>query len=142
MHGRLDGLEAIPDCVDRLKKMVDNIVDRRESPVPGGCPLMNTAVETDDGSAALRARVIKALQNWTAILNKYIVEGMRKDQIDRRIDPGQLSLRIIGSLECALLISRLQNRATTLSDARQHLNHHLEHTVRAKNTNLRGRRSS
>src|SRR6266516_5589508 len=60
----LDGIESSADSIDRLKQMVSNFVELRSELVPGGCPLMNTAVEADDGNAALRARAKKALQSW------------------------------------------------------------------------------
>jgi TetR/AcrR family transcriptional regulator, transcriptional repressor for nem operon len=132
VHGRLDGVADVPDCVDRLKKTIDNFVERRAGLVPGGCPLMNTAVEADDGNPVLRARARKALQGWTERLSRITAEGIQKHQIDRRIAPRELSQLIIGSLEGALLISRLQNDEEPLRAMRQHLNEYLEQTVRAK----------
>src|SRR5271155_268125 len=48
---RQDGVQEVHDSVDRLKKMVGNFVELRTGLVPGGCPLMNTVVEADDGNA-------------------------------------------------------------------------------------------
>jgi TetR/AcrR family transcriptional regulator, transcriptional repressor for nem operon len=130
VSGRLDGVAEVPDCVNRLKKMIDNFVELRAGLVPGGCPLMNTAIEADDGNSALRARARKALQNWTARLSKITTEGIKKQQIDYRIDPLKLSQLIIGSLEGALLISRLQNSDEPLRAIKQHLVEYLEQNVR------------
>jgi TetR/AcrR family transcriptional regulator, transcriptional repressor for nem operon len=131
VSGRLDGVAEVPDCVNRLKKMINNFVELRAGLVPGGCPLMNTAIEADDGNSALRARARKALQNWTARLSKITSEGIKKQQIDHRIDPLKLSQLIIGSLEGALLISRLQNSDEPLRAIKQHLAEYLEQNVRA-----------
>jgi len=132
VHGRLDGVEEVPDSVDRLKKMIGNFVEIRMGLVPGGCPLMNTAVETDDGNAVLRSRARKALQNWTARLSSIASEGIKKRQIDPRVHPLKLAQLIIGSLEGALLISRLQKNEEPLRSIRQHLDQYLEQGVRAK----------
>jgi TetR/AcrR family transcriptional repressor of nem operon len=129
--GRLDGVAEVPDCVNRLKKMIDNFVELRAGLVPGGCPLMNTAIEADDGNVVLRARARKALQNWTVRLSKITTEGIKKQQINHRIDPLKLSQLIIGSLEGALLISRLQNSDEPLRAIKQHLSEYLEQNVRA-----------
>jgi TetR/AcrR family transcriptional repressor of nem operon len=131
VSGRLDGVAEVPDCVNRLKKMIENFVELRAGLVPGGCPLMNTAVEADDGNAALRARAKKALQNWAVRLSKITTEGINKRQINRHIDPLKLSQLIIGSLEGALLISRLQNTDEPLRAIKQHLSEYLEQNVRA-----------
>jgi TetR/AcrR family transcriptional regulator, transcriptional repressor for nem operon len=132
VRGRLDGVADVPDCVDRLKKTIDNFVERRAGLVPGGCPLMNTAVEADDGNPMLRARARKALQGWTERLSRITAEGIKKHEIDRRVTPRQLSELIISSLEGALLISRLQNDERPLRAMKQHLDEFLEQSVRAK----------
>ena len=132
VNGRLEGVQNRPDSVDRLKKMVDNFVDMRTGLVPGGCPLMNTATEVDDGNAALRTRARKALQGWISRLSRITSEGIHKHEIDPRIKPRKLSEWIIGSLEGALLISRLQNHNEPLHNARRNLHEYLERNVRAK----------
>ncbi len=142
VSGRLHGVAEVPDTVNRLKKMIDNFVEIRTGLVPGGCPLMNTAVEADDGNAALRARARRALQSWTERLYKITSEGIKKRQIDPRIHPLKLSQLIIGSLEGALLISRLQNSDEPLRCIRQHLDQYLEHSVRAKRGRSRQTRAS
>ena len=132
VRGRLDGVADVPDSVDRLKKTIANFVERRAGLVPGGCPLMNTAVEADDGNPVLRARARRALQGWTERLSRITAEGIQKHQIDRSIAPRKLSQLIISSLEGALLISRLQNDEEPLRAMRQHLDEYLEQSVRAK----------
>jgi TetR/AcrR family transcriptional repressor of nem operon len=132
VRGRLDGVADVPDGVDRLKKTIDNFVERRAGLVPGGCPLMNTAVEADDGNPLLRARARRALQGWTERLSRITAEGIKKNQIDRSVAPRKLAQLIISSLEGALLISRLQNDEEPLRAMRQHLDEYLEQSVRAK----------
>jgi len=128
--GRLVGVDDSGDAVDRLKKMISNFVALGSELVPGGCPLMNTAVESDDGNAVLRMRAKKALQSWTDRLSKIITQGIKHQQIAPHINPGKLAQLIIGSLEGALLISRLHKDRQALHDAKEHLDNHLEHNVR------------
>jgi TetR/AcrR family transcriptional regulator, transcriptional repressor for nem operon len=129
---RLDGIDDSAHSVDRLKKMIANFVELSPGLVPGGCPLMNTAVESDDGNPILRARAKKALQSWTSRLSKIVREGIARHQINSTIHPQKLSQLIIATLEGALLISRLQKDRQPLHDVRKHLNEYLEHNVRSK----------
>jgi TetR/AcrR family transcriptional repressor of nem operon len=131
VSGRLEGVSEVPNSVLRLKKMIDNFVEKREGLVPGGCPLMNTAVESDDGNALLRARAKKALQSWTARLSKITAEGIARREINPRTKPLELAQLIIGSLEGALLLSRLQDTCAPLRNMQLHLHHHLDHSVRS-----------
>src|ERR1700704_2174322 len=44
--------------MEKLKQLIANFIDHR-SPVAGGCPILNTAIDADDGNPVLRTRVAK-----------------------------------------------------------------------------------
>src|SRR5713226_6760476 len=67
LHARIHDLDTISNTVDRLKQLVANFVERRGI-IPGGCPLLNTAIDTDDGNSVLRERARKALRGWRSYL--------------------------------------------------------------------------
>src|SRR5215475_6989882 len=46
---RMAGTETMANSVNRLKQIVRNFGKSRQRLVPGGCPLLNTAVDSDDG---------------------------------------------------------------------------------------------
>ena len=69
-------LDTISNSVDTLKKFVANLVER-QSPLPGGCPLLNSAIDSDDGNAALRER---ALRQWRERLASIVVPGSRTEK--------------------------------------------------------------
>ncbi len=129
--GRLAGVNDVPNSVLRLKKMIDNFVEKREGLVPGGCPHMNTAVESDDGNAHLRARAKKALESWAARITKITAEGIACREINTRTNPHDLAQLIISALEGALLLSRLQNSPAPLLNMQLHLHYHLDQHVRS-----------
>jgi TetR/AcrR family transcriptional repressor of nem operon len=137
---RLEGVDEAADAVERLKKMIDNFVDIRTGLVAGGCPLMNTAVEADDGNPALRARARGALSGWMARLTKAAEDGIAKREIDARVDCKALGQLIISTLEGALLISRLENDRGSLDQVRRHLHGYLETSVRRKKAGRRAMR--
>jgi TetR/AcrR family transcriptional regulator, transcriptional repressor for nem operon len=137
---RLEGVDEAADAVDRLKKMINNFVDIRTGLVAGGCPLMNTAVEADDGNPVLRARARGALSGWMARLTKAAEDGIFKREIDARVDCKALGQLIISTLEGALLISRLENDRGSLDQVRKHLHGYLETNVRRKKAGRRAAR--
>lgn len=131
VHGRLEGVAEVRNCVDRIAKMIENFVEVRAGLVAGGCPLMNTAVEADDGNVTLRARAKEALRSWMARIEAIAAEGLAKKEVRRGIQPRKLAQRIIASLEGALLITRLENDREALRDMQEALNDYLEKSVRA-----------
>src|SRR3979490_2367284 len=80
MDARFDGTEEIPNTVDRLKQIVRNFRDRR-TVVPGGCPLLNTAIDSDDGNPRLRAKARQALSSWLDRLEEIAEEGKRRGEV-------------------------------------------------------------
>jgi len=103
LDARIHDLDAVANTVDRLKQLVDNFVDRRGI-IPGGCPLLNTAIDTDDGNVVLRERARKALRGWRSYINSVISAGIKAREIRPRIDAKKLATLIISSLEGAVMV--------------------------------------
>ena len=131
LDARMHDLDLIPNRVDRLKQFVANFVERR-SIVPGGCPLLNTAIDTDDGNPILRERAKTALHGWRARLGSIISEGIERKEIRRRVDAKKLATLIISSLEGALMISRLERHNEALLVVQSHLETYLDMEVRLR----------
>lgn len=78
MDARFDGTQSIPNVVDRLKLFVRNFRDRRAGLVPGGCPLLNTAIDSDDAHPQLRTKARRALDYWIDRLQSIAQEGKHR----------------------------------------------------------------
>jgi len=50
--------------------------------VAGGCPLLNTAIDTDDGNPILRERARKALPQWQDILSEIVSTGLNGRKLE------------------------------------------------------------
>src|SRR5215475_2942780 len=133
---RVRDLESIPGSVNRLKHLIANFVERR-SAIPGGCPLLNTAIEADDGNATLRARAWNALGQWRDLLVSITNQGIQQREIRKEVDPNRLATLIIASLEGALMISRLEHNRDALLAAQLHLDHYLDKEVRTREPHSR-----
>lgn len=126
---RRRGMKDIPNEVDRLKHHVSNFLEA--SNFPGGCPVLNTAVDADDGNPVLRERVRAALQNWRDMLITTVEEGRRSGTVRPDIDASRVANRIIGALEGANLLARIEKTRVPLHDTLIQLDHYLETEVRA-----------
>jgi TetR/AcrR family transcriptional repressor of nem operon len=142
VSGRLDGVADVSNSVDRIKKMIANFVKRRSGLVAGGCPLLNTAVEADDGNVLLRARARKALQAWRERIADVVRLGKKKGEVNAGTDPRKLSQLVIGSLEGALMISRIEDDNGALENAQAFLNEYLEQNVRSSKRDASRKRAS
>ena len=138
---RFEGTQEISNTVDRLKRIVCNFRDQRSGLVPGGCPLLNTAIDSDDGNAKLRAKALAALRSWLERLQSVIEEGKRRGEILRGVDSSELGTLIISTLEGSLMVSRLRRKDDARDLASRHLVEYLETNVRAKESKMRADRS-
>ena len=129
---RFGGTEQIPNTIDRLKQIVRNFRDRRAGLVPGGCPLLNTAIDSDDGNPQLRARARRALSSWLDRLQSIADEGRRRGEIRSDVDAAKLAILIASTLEGSLMVSRLQRNGDSLDIACNHLEEYLDTKVRAR----------
>src|SRR5690349_10036405 len=132
METRFQGTDEIPNTVDRLKKIVRNFHDRRTGLVPGGCPLLNTAIDSDDGNPQLRAKARQALSSLLDRLQSIAEEGQRRGEVRADVDSAKLATLIASTLEGSIMVSRLQKREEPRDLAVRHLEEYLESTVRAQ----------
>jgi len=126
---RMHDLDRISNSVDKLKQFIANFIDRRPS-VPGGCPLLNTAIDADDGNPILRDRARKGLHDWRDRLRSIVDTGIKRGEIRRGVDAKKVATLIISSLEGALVIGRLERNREALVAAQSHLERYLETEVR------------
>jgi hypothetical protein len=98
MDTRFEGTE-LPNTVDRLKQIVRNFRDRRTGLVPGGCPLLNTATDCDDGNPKLRAKARQALSSWLDRLQSIAEDGQRNGEVRSDVDSARLATLIASTLE-------------------------------------------
>ncbi len=129
LDARIHDLETLSNSVDRLKQLVANFVERR-GVIPGGCPLLNTAIDTDDGNSVLRERARKALRSWRSYLISMIRDGIKSREIRPRVNAKKLATLIISSLEGAVMLCRLERSEEALRHVQAHLDSYLETEVR------------
>jgi TetR/AcrR family transcriptional repressor of nem operon len=130
LDARIHDLDAVANSVDRLKQLLANFVERRGI-IPGGCPLLNTAIDTDDGNSLLRERARAALRGWRDYLVSIIRSGIKAREIRPRMDAKKVATLIISSLEGATMVYRLERDEQALRAVQAHLDNYLETEVRA-----------
>ena len=129
-NARLLHLDEKISNLEKLKQLIANFVEYR-SPVAGGCPLLNTAIEADDGNPLLRARVAKALRFWLTGLQTMVEQAREDGETQPGVDPKTVATLIVAMLEGALMMSRLQRNDEALRRVQAHLTWYVEKEVAA-----------
>jgi AcrR family transcriptional regulator len=113
---RRQGVDEIENRVERLKYLVKRFVEV-PSPLPGGCPLMNAAIDSDDGNPVLRGLAKEGIAEWKGRLCKMVREGIERGEIRKGTDSRRIANTMIAALEGGLMISRLEGNRTAVRDA-------------------------
>lgn len=98
-----------------LKQLIYN------QPIPGGCPVMNAALEADDANPVLANLTKEAMSNLMAAFQKVLRDGIARKELDPATPFEDLSIIWISSLEGALALSRLYQDETYFDTISEHL---------------------
>ncbi|MBH8552968.1 TetR/AcrR family transcriptional regulator [Nostocaceae cyanobacterium CENA357] len=120
-------LRSKSNAVERLKAIIgvfSNFADN--PPIQGGCPLLNTAVESDDAHPALRKRTQQAMNSWLNLIRRIIETGIAKGEIHPEVNADEMATIITATLEGAIMISKLYGDSIHMQRAVNHLNQYIE----------------
>ena len=119
---------GLKDCDTSLKKLlllVRNFIEPPQRALPGGCPLLNTAIENDDGNPVLREKARGALDEWRSGIAEIVRQGQRARELRKDVDPVAVATIVISSLEGAIMFSRLEKTREALFTVGEHLDGYL-----------------
>lgn len=114
-------------AIDQLIAVVSiyrNIIE--DPPLLGGCPLLNTAVESDDAHPALREKAQEAMNRFQRFIQMIIRKGIRKGEILSTADPHSLAVFITSVMEGGVMTSKLYGDSTYMHQVIIHLKVYLE----------------
>ena len=79
----------------------------------GGCAILNTAVDADDGNDLLKKEVIKTINGWQRKVASLLSEGIGKGEI-KNIDIDNFSYRMISLIQGSVLLAKTLNKPEIL----------------------------
>jgi TetR/AcrR family transcriptional regulator, transcriptional repressor for nem operon len=123
-NARLSKMDTVENSIGKLKIHINHVVSLPS--FPGGCPLINTVVDSDDGNATLKKIARDALKEWRIYLKSIVEEGKSRKEIRAEVDPGEVATLIISLLEGAAALERLDKKSGFLANAGKHLNSYLD----------------
>lgn len=96
--GTINKLLAVLEC---FQMVVD------DPPVPGGCPLLNSAIESDDAHPLLRERVRTSMSKLLTFVEAIITDGVKSKELRKELDVRATASLIVASLEGGIMLSKL-----------------------------------
>jgi AcrR family transcriptional regulator len=135
----VSALEGREGALERLFAVVEVLGGLAEDPpVAGGCPILNTAVESDNAHPILKERAREAMDGWLRLVGSIIKEGVRTGELRPDAAPRETASVVVATLEGAVMLSRLHNDPAHMRRAVDHLKRHLESLARPRTVEERG----
>ena len=120
--------------IERLQAIIDVFriyIDNPEHPIiKGGCPLLNTAIESDDAHPALKERAQRAMNSWRELFRKIIAKGIKKGEIRPNVDADEIASILISTLEGSVMMSKLYSDSIHVERAIRYLSNYLNTYLR------------
>jgi TetR/AcrR family transcriptional regulator, transcriptional repressor for nem operon len=109
-------------AVDRLIAILNVYGHLLEDPfLQGGCPILNTAVESDDTHPALREKAKTATDAWRSLIQRIVEKGVIRKELRSTVDAENVSSILIATIEGGVMLSKLYGDTIHLQRALDHL---------------------
>lgn len=122
-----EALEGKHTAVERLNGVLEfyrGYMD--DAPVPGGCPVMNTAIESDDSNPELRARAREAMDWLRDFVRRTAAKGVERGELKADTNPEQVTTLILSAVYGALMVSKLYSNGVHLDRAMSHMREYID----------------
>jgi TetR/AcrR family transcriptional repressor of nem operon len=96
-------------CKDQLSALLDFYAQYVfNPPIPGGCPLLNMAIEADDHRTSMRKVVVKELMKTIDFISTLLTKGVKEGEFNESIEPKKLAYTFFCAIEGALMFARVE----------------------------------
>lgn len=92
-----------------------------DPPVPGGCPILNAAVEADDTNPDLQKSAQRIMDELQRAIKRTVRDGQRAGCIKDAVSPEAVASVLMCTLEGAVMMSKLYGSQAPMRHAARHL---------------------
>jgi AcrR family transcriptional regulator len=83
----------------------------------GGCPVLNAAVDSDDGNPAIRNKIRKFISMWQKTIIDIVEEGIARGEISVSAESEKFSIQFISLIEGGIMLSKTMKEKKYLATA-------------------------
>ncbi|MBE9191749.1 TetR/AcrR family transcriptional regulator [Gloeocapsopsis crepidinum LEGE 06123] len=127
--GALKGKRHAVDRLIAILSVYEHMLD--DPPVQGGCPILNTAVESDDAHPALRERAQHAMDAWRGLIHRIVDKGVMRGELRADVNSDTVATILIATIEGGVMLSKLYGDASYLERALNHLKTYIQNQLAA-----------
>ncbi|WP_217562606.1 TetR/AcrR family transcriptional regulator [Paenibacillus sp. GbtcB18] len=119
-------IESTDTAIEKALVIFDVYKDAvNDPPVIGGCPLLNTAIESDDTHPVLREQALQVMKQFLSTIQEFIQDGIQTGELRSDTEVVSLSSLILSTLEGAIMASKLTHDNSHIAYCKEHLRRYL-----------------
>lgn len=111
----------------KLIAFIDFYKNPIETFISGGCPIFNTAVESDDNYPVMKKKVAKVLRIGQEELVGLLQEGIQIGEFSKDLDPAVFAFKMVAAIEGGIVMCRVMETAKPMQGLLKSLKMELEH---------------
>lgn len=111
--------EKLIAFIDRFAYLIKNPI------IPGGCPLLNCAVESDDAHPALKERAARTVNKMLSALEAVVDSGIKEKEIADTVNSKEVATLIVSCMEGSIMLTKLLDNYQFLDQTTSHLKDHI-----------------
>ncbi|WP_315069123.1 TetR/AcrR family transcriptional regulator [uncultured Clostridium sp.] len=104
--GAVSEQQSAIDKILAIFKVYEQVVEH--PPFIGGCPVLNTAIESDDTHPELRKKAQQSLERMLRYIKGILYQGIKNGELKPNIDTDALATFIFSTLEGGIMLSKLE----------------------------------
>lgn len=86
------------------------------SPIPGGCPLMNNAIDADDNHHFMKKAVAGEIKRTIDSIASLLIQGKKDGEFKSSINELEIAYLFFCSIEGAIIVSRVSSSETAMKN--------------------------
>ena len=110
----------------KLIAFIDFYKNPIETFISGGCPIFNTAVESDDNYPVMKKKVAKVLRIGQEELVGLLQEGIQIGEFSKDLDPAVFAFKMVAAIEGGIVMCRVMETAKPMQGLLKSLKMELE----------------
>lgn len=80
-----------------------------DPPLAGGCPVLNTSIDTDDTHGGLNHKAQLAMKEWLQFIQTILKEGILSGEFRPDLDVDEVSIFLTSAFEGSVMLGKLYN---------------------------------
>lgn len=129
-RGLLQHVHSQKSAISKLLAIPDFYIDHRvEQILPGGCPILNTAIEVDDTNPEMNEVVKKAFSNWKNLIIEIVDIGKSNNEFNQKLNAEELAFYIVAMIEGSITLAKTYKQKHILDNNMKRLKKNIQESV-------------